>query len=383
MPKRILHLRGSSALLGAERVVLELSQWSPEFGYESVIAAPVENDGATPEFIEAARADGIEAHTLPCAGKLDLGLVRRLRELVRTQAIDLIHCHGYKEDFYAAVAGLGVPLVATNHLWKRTTRALKAYCWLDGLILRRFDHVVAVSDPILADLRQAGVREDRLCKIPNGIDTSRFQPAPSGAQRRAVRDSLGLRADGLVMGMLSSLTPEKGHRYAIDAMATLTHKFPDLQLCVVGDGPLRQALVQEVARRGLAEQVVFSGRRSDIAAVLGSFDAFLLPSLNEGLPMALLEAMAAGLPAVASDVGDVGQAIEDGVSGRLVVAGDAAPLAQAVGELLADQTRRTAMGAAARERIAQSFSSRAMAKTYCRLYDRQLQPRAAHALGEA
>ena len=377
MPKRILHFRGSSSLLGAERVVLELAQWSPTFGYEPLIVAPNERDAPTPEFISAARSAGIDAMTLPCDGRLDWHLLRQLRQLVRRQGIDIIHCHGYKEDVHAALAGLGIPLIATNHLWKRTTRALRLYCWLDGLILRRFDEIIAVSDPILDDMRQCSVPEAKLSKIANGIDMRRFETPLQPAERAAVRAGLGLEADAVVVGMLSSLTPEKGHAFALDAMTILAAEFPQVQLCIVGDGGLGESLRARVRSVGLESRIIFAGRRSDIPQVLGSFDVFVLPSLNEGLPMALLEAMAAGLPAVASEVGDVGQAIEDGVSGRLVPPGSSPDLLNALRPLVASAELRRRLGDGARRRVAKHFSSRAMTEAYCRIYDHAL-----HASGE-
>lgn len=376
MPKRVLHLRGSGALLGAERVVLELARWSPNFGYEPLIVAPHPSRAAPPEYLTVAAAEGVEASTLACDGRLDLRFLRRLRRLVRNKGVDIIHTHGYKEDVLAALAGLSVPLVATNHLWKRTTRQLRLYSRLDGLVLRRFDQIVAVSDPILAELRAAGIAEHKLSRIPNGIDTERVRP-PSAAERATARERLGFDSDELVLGMLGSLTPEKGHAFALEALGALSAEYPRLRLCIVGDGPLRETLAREIERRGLASQARLCGRRSDIPQVLAGFDVFLLPSLKEGLPMALLEAMAAGLPAVASAVGDVGKAVEDGISGRLIPPGRTDAMVQALSELAADSTYRRQLGERARARVTERFSSRGMTSAYCRLYDRQLEAAAA------
>lgn len=376
MPKRVLHLRGSSALLGAERVVLELSRWSPGFGYEPLIVAPHPSRTPPPEYVSVAAAEGMEAITLPCDGRMDLRFPRRLRTLVRHEGIDIVHTHGYKEDVLAALSGLTVPLVATNHLWKRTTRALRLYSRLDGLVLRSFDRIVAVSEPILADLRAAGIAEHKLAHIPNGIDTERFRP-PTQDAARCARESLGFGPDELVVGMLGSLTPEKGHAFALQALAVLASDCPQLRLCIVGDGPLREELAVETMRLGLAGRVLLAGRRSDVPQVLAGFDLFLLPSLNEGLPMALLEAMATGLPTVASEVGDVGRAVENGVSGRLIPPGSAQAVVLALRELAADPALRRRLGARARERVEEHFSSLAMTGAYCRLYDRQLEAGAA------
>ncbi len=372
MATPVVHLRGSSALLGAERVVLELSRWMPSFGYEAVIVAPNDAGAAEPEFIREARASGVAAETLPCGGRLDLSFFGRLRRFIDARGARLLHSHGYKENFYGLLCGAGIPTVATNHLWKRTTLALRAYSWLDARLIRRFDSVVAVSDPILREMQQLGVPTAKLRHVANGVDVEPFRAADSRPVATA-RVALGLQADALVIGMASSLTVEKGHRFALMAIAALAPSFPDVILAVVGDGPERDAIAADARRLGIESRVVLCGRRSGMPDVLRAFDVFLLPSTAEGLPMALLEAMAAALPAVASRVGDVGTAIEPGESGALVPAGDVDAIVEALRPLLADPARRRAMGQRGREIVESRFSSREMTRRYCEIYDQLLE----------
>jgi glycosyltransferase involved in cell wall biosynthesis len=366
MPKRIIQLRSSSAMLGAERVVLELSKRSWEFGYESIVVALQSPDDPEPELVRLARAAGIQAKVLACRGRFDPTIFGRIRRLVRAERVDLLHAHGYKENFYGLLAGTGVPTVATNHLWKRGTRSLRLYCWLDSRLIRHFDHVVAVSEPIRQELLQAGVPDHKLSRIANGIDTGPFRRAAAGGRRA----SLDLPQDRLVVGMVSSLTPEKGHVHALEALARLRGRFPDLLLAVVGDGPQRPALQAAADRLGLRDQVRFCGRRSDVAEVLGAFDVFLLPSLNEGLPIALLEAMAAARPVVASRVGDVPAVVRDDDTGLLVPPADVSALAAALARLAADPDLRSRLGRAAADAVERRFSAEQMARQYCLLYDR-------------
>lgn len=370
MPKRVVHLRGSDAMLGAERVVLELSARTQEFGYESIIAALQSELSPKPELIRAAAAAGIQTEILLCQGRFDPTVFKRLRELLQRQQADLLHCHGYKENFYGLLARHGLPCVTTNHLWKRNSRALHLYCWLDAKLSRHFDHVVAVSAPIQQELLAAGVPAAKISRIANGIDTAPFQQPLSAAQRATVRASLGIGPERLAVGMVSRLGVEKGHAYALEAIAALSARYPRLLLAIVGTGPLLAELQTTVLRLGLGQQVIFCGQRSDIADVVRAFDLFLLPSLAEGLPMALLEAMAAGLPTVATQVGDVTAAIEHEVSGLLTPPGDAAALAEALERLLASAQLRQQLGRAGAAVIEQHFSARQMAHQYCRLYDR-------------
>lgn len=356
-------------MLGAEKVVLELSRRTAEFGYESIIVALQGEHDPEPELVKLAREAGIQAEILRCRGRFDPAVFRRLGQLLRNQQAGLLHCHGYKENFYGLFAARGLPKIATNHLWKRTSRALRFYCWLDARLIRYFDHVVAVSEPIRQELRAAGVPAHKITRIANGIDTTPYRRLSGDAEREALRASLGIPPERLAVGMVSQLSIEKGHAYALDAIAQLRSRFPQLLLVIVGDGPELSALQAAVTRQNLDQHVLFCGRRSDIANVMQAFDIFLLPSLIEGLPMALLEAMAAGRSAVASRVGDVEKAIQDGTSGLLTPPADAPALAAALARLAASPDLRLNLGRAAAARIEQQFSARQMARQYCRLYD--------------
>jgi len=370
MPKRVVHLRGSNAMLGAERVILELSRRTGEFGYESVIVALQAPSAAEPELLRQARATGIRTEVLTCHGRFDPAVFARLRKLLRRLQADLLHCHGYKENFYGLLGRGGLPCVATNHLWKRTTPALRFYCWLDGRVSRHFDHVVAVSEPIRQELLAAGVPADRISRIANGLDVIPFQQPLLPTERAAVRAGLGVGPGRLAVGMVGRLGSEKGHNLALQAVAALRARFPQLVLVIVGDGPLLADLQEVVLRLDLGQHVVFCGQRQDIPDILRALDAFILPSLTEGLPMALLEAMAAGLPAVASQVGDVPAVIEDGVSGILVPPGRLDALVKGLALLCSSPELRQELGKAAAVRIANRFSAREMARQYCQLYER-------------
>lgn len=377
MPKCVVHLRGSNAMLGAERVVLELASKTREFGYESVLVALQSANTPEPELVQRSRAAGIATYVLSCRGRFDPTVFGRLRRLLHAQRADLLHCHGYKENFYGLPAAAGLPVVTTNHLWKRTSPALKFYCWLDAKLSRRFDHVIAVSEPIRQELLAAGVAPQKISRIINGIDVDPYQRPLQPAERQEIRQQLGIKQEQLALVMLSRLGKEKGHTFAIQALAELKHRFPHAVLLIVGAGPELGALQKEVAERGLASQVRFCGQRSDVDQILRAVDAFLMPSLLEGLPMALLEAMAAGLPSIASRVGDIDTVIEHDQSGLLVPPADVSELVSAMTRLLSDASLRQRLGQSACHTIAQRFSSRQMALLYCQLYDRlQQAPRA-------
>ncbi len=377
MPSRriVLHLRSTGALLGAERVILQLAARSEAHGYTPVVAGVQDRRDPSPELCRLAREMGIESYVFPCRAGFDRSLAALIRQTVRERGVSLMHCHGYKDDIHALAARAGVVKVATNHLWKGTSWRSRLYVHADALALRRFDHVVAVSRPILDDMRRRGLKASKTSLIPNGIDSAPFATPLSDDRRRALRPELGLEPSDVVAVSVSSLTPEKGHRYVLEGLPRAAQTFPALRWLVVGDGPLREAIHEQAVALGISERVRLVGWRRDVPDLLRASDLFLLPSLVEGLPMALLEAMAAGLPAVASAVGDVATVIDDGRNGTLCAPGDVAALGTGISRYAGDAGLRNEHGARARATVEERFSSRAMAAAYCALYDELLSRR--------
>jgi glycosyltransferase involved in cell wall biosynthesis len=371
----VMHVRSTGALLGAERVILELARAAAGFGYRTLVVGLQDAGDPPPELCRAAQESGVESHTLECRSGFDTGLTTRLRGFARYHGISLIHTHGYKEDIHVLAARAGVPKVATNHLWKRTTWRLRLYARLDARALRRFDHVVAVSRPILDEMRHMGLDPARMSLIPNGIDASAFASPLTETRRQAVRAAFAFSLDDVVAISVSSLTVEKGHRFMLAAMPEIVRACPHVRYLVVGAGPAEVELRREANHLGVSDRVSFAGPRSDVADLLRAADVFVLPSLIEGLPMALLEAMAAGLPAVASAVGDVPAVLRDGYNGTLHEPGSVRALTDAVTRYAADPERRLAHAREARATVLERFSSTGMAKAYYALYDRLLSHR--------
>lgn len=364
MPK-VLHLRASGQLLGAERVVLELSTYLPNFGYESLIGIPVETSHPDPEFLTSARESGYTAIKLPIDNAFDLSVTKKIREYIKDNNIDIIHSHGYREDLYAIMARSSAKLVATNHLWKRTNIKLKIYAALDALLLKKFDSVIAVSKPVKQEMLTAGIRNEKISVISNGIDASKFSIE---ASKSTARTSLNLPQDAKIIGSISSLSKEKGLNYLIDAAAQVIKAEPQLHLFIVGDGEERANLQEQADSLGLTHHVTFAGRRKDIPQILAALDVFALPSLNEGLPMSLLEAMAAGKAVIASDVGDVSVVVRE-ETGLLVKATNIDQLATSILSLLQDPSKAGTLSENAKNYITENYSALAMARQYAAIYN--------------
>ncbi|HEX2036295.1 MAG TPA: glycosyltransferase family 4 protein [Chloroflexota bacterium] len=214
--------------------------------------------------------------------------------------------------------------------------------------------------------RELGRRESKIDVVHTGIELERFQP---GQGRDEVRRELHLDPGELVVGTLSRLSDHrKGVAYFLEMAAQVAPIFPRARFLVVGDGVLRPGYERRAAELGIAERVIFAGWRQDVPQVLAAMDVFVMPSLFEGGPTSVLEAMAMAKPVVASRVGMVPEVIEDGVSGLIVPPGDATALTQSVTALLADETLRRRLGQRAREAAVRGFSIDTMVQRYLEVF---------------
>jgi sugar transferase (PEP-CTERM/EpsH1 system associated) len=230
-------------------------------------------------------------------------------------------------------------------------------------------HFVTVS----RDLRRWLVEDVRVpahkvSTIPNGVDLTRFSPGG----RREAREALGLPADGPVVGTVGRLDPVKDHAGLVRAFATLMRAYPDAVLVVAGDGPCHHELAGLVTELGAGRRVRLLGERRDVPQLLTAMDLFVLPSIAEGMSNTILEAMATGLPVVATKVGGTQELVEDGATGRLVPPKDPRALAEAIAGYLDDPHLRTIHGKASRQRVSESFGLDGMCHAYENVYGRLL-----------
>ncbi len=370
---KVLQLRSSGAMLGAENVIIEIASHSQQFNVTSIIGIPILAGDDIPEFAERATDNQLEVQQFHHKSRLSRSLAKDIYRYVHDNSIDVIHCHGYQEDFYAWMANTGKPLVATNHLWKKTTIKLWVYAKLDALILKKFAHSVAVSNPIYDELISVGLSKDKVSMISNGINLDRFAGTPTQEKLDNLKLSLSIPVENKVIGMVSSLTQEKGHAFMLEAFKRGLEQFNEPHtLLIVGDGDHRQVLKEQVETLQLQQHVVFSGPRRDIPDLLSIMDIYVLSSLIEGLPMSLLEAMASGLPAISTDVGDIHSVISDGHNGFLVKAKDINTLANKVVKLANSAELQKEFSKKGQQIITEKFASASMTKSYCDLYHQVL-----------
>lgn len=365
---RILHLISSAGMYGAEAVVLNLTAAQKDMGHKPVIGVFHNRHRPHLEIAEAAHKRGLSVQIFACDGRFDRSAVHAIRNFVAANSIEVVHSHGYKSDIYArfAVKGLSAAFVATCHLWTRGTRSVRLYEYLDSLVLRRARRVVGVSDAITESLLQSGILSSKLATVYNGTDLSRFASAT-----RSLREELGI-GGGLLIGTVGRLETQKGLEYFIRAAREVLSEFPDAQFVVIGEGSLRSRLQEMIHDLKLGSSLRLLGERTDMPTVYAALDLFVLASVDEGMPMTILEALAASRPVVATRVGAVEKLVVPEVTGLLVESKDVAALRDAILRCLRDPALARHLGANGQRHVRNSFSAEAMARNYEDIYSQAL-----------
>ncbi len=288
----------------------------------------------------------------------DPSIWRALRSLVRDRHIDIVHAHEHKTDLLALLLAKVedvIPL-ATAHGWSGLSAKERIYYFFDRRLLARYPVVVAVSEPIRRALIAEGAHPAAVRRIPNGIDHQYFTRDDS--VRRSTRAALGIPDSTIVFGALGRLEPVKRFDVLISALTSLTIEAPSL-LLLAGDGSCRAALEAQSDMLGLRNHVRILGHRDDVREIHQALDVYVQSSDSEGIPNAVLEAMALETPVVATDVGGTREIIDDGVHGLLVPGSDPAALARAMTNTILNRDATRDRVRAARQRIEEELSFQA------------------------
>ncbi len=283
--------------------------------------------------------------------------VIRLRSIVKRQEIELIHAQSRVTQVVTAAVARGsrVSFVSTCHGFFKPRWGRKVFgCWGDKVIAIS----EAVREHLVNDLR---VKKGSVALVHNGVDIEKFSRFYSEEEKERFRAEAGL-GNGLIVGIIARLSPVKGHKYLLAAMREVVNLKPDVQLLIVGEGPCQKELLSQTQLLGLKNNVVFLDATFDTTKLLSVMDIFALPSLQEGLGLSIMEAQAAGIPVVASNVGGIYTIIKDDQSGLLLPPGDSASLAEAILKLMDNPGRAKEMGEKGREVIRERFSLDKMAR---------------------
>jgi glycosyltransferase involved in cell wall biosynthesis len=302
---------------------------------------------------------------------IDWRVVRRMAAVIRERRIEVLHAHQYTPFFYGALgarlARAGTKVVFTEHgrHWPDVVSGRRRL--INRLLLARLAHkMTGVSAFSVKGLVQSdGFPEARMEIVENGIDLAKYGRA---GDRDGLRRRLGLDPSRRYVTAVARFHPVKDHRTLVDSFGRIATTMPDVDLLLVGDGPLRADLEQQVRTLGLAGRVRFLGVRPDIADILAASDVFALASLSEAASITVLEAMATELPVVVTDVGGNPEMVRDQVDGLLTPRGDAGAMAEALRRVLADEAFARRLGQSARQRVADAYQLRRTIDRYGSMY---------------
>jgi glycosyltransferase involved in cell wall biosynthesis len=300
--------------------------------------------------------------------RFDWTIVKDIYNLIKERDIEIVRTHQYHANLYGRLAALlaKVPcIVASVHNVYTIDRKLHRRI-INRFLARFTDKVVAVSEIVKKDiLKYDDLREDKVTVIYNGIDTDRLL----NKDGNVIRSEFNIPSDVPVTGTIGRLTFQKGQKYLIEAISIIKEKFPKIMLLIVGDGPMKDELQNYAKALGLNEHVIFTGSRRDVPTLLAAMDIFVLPSLWEGLPNALLEAMAYGKSIIATDIPPVREAINSKKEGILVPARNSSAIASSIEFLLVNKTFAVIFGNNAQERAYSDFNITTTVDKYTNLYE--------------
>lgn len=368
----MLHFIASDGLYGAESVVLNLSmQLQGNYRQTAVIGCIVSSDNEDNALYNRAVELGLETVKIVIANKKLLTDLPKAAKQISALKIDIIHSHGYKPSVYGFVIAKlkAIKIMATCHLWFELANKplkTKVLVSLELLFYKWFSKVVGVSEPIKQVLITKGVPERLVDVVPNGVDINVMDNRL--VTREKIRTSLDIADDTFVLINSGRLTKQKAQSIIVDAAKILREKNINFLVLIVGEGELQAPLANQISKLGLEHNIKMLGFCSNIDEMLVAADCFVMPSIDEGMPMSLLEAVAAEVPVVSTHVGDIEKLIQHQESGIVMPLNDANALADAVIELKEHPDLATRFSKNAKQKMQAIYSSETMAKAYSAIY---------------
>jgi glycosyltransferase involved in cell wall biosynthesis len=367
-PVVLAELAGSASYGGGERYLELLFERLDRARYRALLICPEPGP-----FVGRMKERGVETHLVQLAPLFNPLALWRLTRLLRRERVTILQTHGARANFYGRIAGrlAGVPVIIStvhNSLKDYEVRSLRRwlYAFLLRLTLPLVHRIVCVSEANRRDLtEECPAASAKAYTVYNGVDPSTF---PSQLDRQTVRQKFGI-TQGPVLVTIARLTEQKGHRYLIQALPRLLQTWPQLCCMFVGEGELRDALHHMAIDLGVEQACRFMGVREDIADILAAVDVVVLPSLSEGFPFVLLEALAMGCPVVASRVNGIPELIENQKTGLLVSPRDPHALMVAIREVLSNPTAASKMGAEGRAVVRERFTVDRMVANTTAIFD--------------
>ena len=358
----VLYIIWSLGLGGAEQVVINLAKGLDKKRFRPIVCCLNEKG----EFADELEKEGIQVLALHKKGKFDIAIIKKIIAVIKANHIRIVHTHLWGANFWGRLAAIlcRIPVIASEHnedSWKP-----RLFLYADKILSLFTDRIIAVSNRVKHFyVHRAGIHPDKITVVYNGIEANRFGATGDISLKKK---ELGIKDEELVLGVIGRLVPQKGHIYFLRALNELS-KRQSLRGLIIGSGPLDRELKDAAQAIGLNGKVIFTGLRQDIPQLLNLVDVLVMPSLREGLPIIALEAMAAGVPVVATNVGGNPEVIIDGETGLLVQPRNAEALKNAINRLITDKDYSRTLVKKARFRIESFFNVMRMVSDTEKIYE--------------
>lgn len=370
MSVKVLHLIDSGGLYGAEVVLLHLVEEQLKAGLRSLVLSAGAPDVAEKPLEKAMHERGLPFKMWRMRVGLNIVEAWKIIRFAQREGFQILHSHGYKFNILMGVFPRilrQIPLLTTLHGYVNARRYSKMWIYehVDKLMLRRIEAIVLVNSVMRHIGAVQNLDSTRIYEISNGIpiNTNEYHNLPEDPQ---IENFLSKHSH--VIGSAGRLSREKGFRYLIEAFNQLRPSYPELGLLLIGEGGEFNQLQEQIQQCGIADHVLMPGYRSSIPTYLSKIDVFVMPSLTEGLPMTLLEAMLVGTPVIASSVGGIPQILDNGRYGKLVGPEKVDQLSIAIKEVLDNIMRAREIAREAQQWIKARYSISSMEQSYRQLY---------------
>lgn len=362
---RVLQLGSPAGMYGAERWIIALVKHLDRRKIQSTVAVIQDDSSQSAPLCAEAVSLGFATQIFQAKGRFNLAAIGALRKYIIEYRIDILHTHFYKTDIigYLATRGTSCKIVSTPHGWSRKMD-FKLWCYemADRMVFPLLDGVAPLSEDLYSSLAKMPFLRKRLYFIRNGVDLSEID------EIREIESTLlnGKKEGKIILGYIGQLIPRKGLDNLLKAVSLLQSR--NCELYLIGDGPERERLEHIAEEKKIREKVHFLGFQTDRLKFLLGFDVLILPSRLEGIPRCLMEAMAAGVPVVASDIPGCNDLIDDERTGLLFSVEDCEHLAWTLEKILSSPDLRKSLVTKARKHILEAYSATRMAKQYEALY---------------
>lgn len=356
MKPKVLIIIATDIIGGPGKGLFQFLKFSKELDFSYILCnfLPTHVNITNYEFYKKAKEEGINLQLLKQNMAIDPLLILRAYRISKKHKINIIQTHGSKANVIGFFLNkmFNIPWIGFAHGYLETNKKIRFYEKIDRTVLKYADVVITVSNSMKELLRRAGVKEIKIKVIYNAVDLSDNKPT---LRNNTIKDSYGIKNDHKVIGVIGRLSPEKGQIIFLKAFRKVIEIFPDVSALIIGDGQDKEKLKDFCKTHGIDKKVIFTGYQETVANFYQILDVLVLPSLSEGLPNTVLEAMSFGIPVLATSVGGVPEIINN-ENGILVLPGDQESLADKMIELLKDDHLRKSLGLSGKNSLYPRFS---------------------------